>query len=101
MLEHLLDFRPLLDECHRVLRADGVLHVLAPYWRHVNAVADPTHVRFLDVQTFKYFCQPNRAERCWRPLAISVDGASVFADLAPVKGDVPALDDDALTWFFD
>ena len=53
LLEHLVDFLPLVDECHRVLRPGGVLHVMSPWWRHVNAVADPTHVRLLDVQTIK------------------------------------------------
>jgi SAM-dependent methyltransferase len=56
VLEHLIDFLPLVDECHRVLRPGGVLHVLSPWWRYVNAVADPTHVRLLDVQTFKGIC---------------------------------------------
>lgn len=42
VLEHLLDFLPLVDECHHVLRPGGVLHLLSPWWRHVNAVADLT-----------------------------------------------------------
>lgn len=83
VLEHLADFLPLVDECHRLLRPGGVLHVLSPWWRHVNAVADPTHVRFLDVQTIKGICARAGSDRYWQPLHASCDGATVFADLTP------------------
>jgi SAM-dependent methyltransferase len=83
VLEHLLDFLPLVAECHRVLRPGGILHVLAPWWRHVNAVADPTHVRLIDTQTIKGICAtPDRPR--WRPLHVGCDGATVFADLTPI-----------------
>jgi SAM-dependent methyltransferase len=99
VLEHLIDFLPLVDECHRVLRPGGVLHVLSPWWKHVNAVADPTHVRFLDPQTFKGICSsPGRP--AWHPLHVSRDEATVFADLTPADpGNVP--DPRQLARFFD
>jgi SAM-dependent methyltransferase len=101
VLEHLPDYLPLLDECHRVLRPDGVLHVMAPWWRHVNSVADPTHLRLFDVQTVKGICgRPDGAPR-WYPLHVSCDGASVFADLAPVNGDRREVDDLVMSRFFD
>lgn len=89
VLEHLVDFLPLVDECHRVLRPGGVLHVLSPWWRHVNAVADPTHVRYLDTQTVKGICAQEGRRRRWYPLHVSCDGAGVFADLTPTDRDVP------------
>lgn len=99
VLEHLIDFLPLVDECHRVLRPGGVLHVLSPWWQHVNAVADPTHVRYLDTQTFKGVCAgPDRPT--WRPLHVSRDDATVFADLTPTgPGEEP--DRRQLARFFD
>jgi SAM-dependent methyltransferase len=36
ILEHLIDFLPLVDEVHRVLRRDGIAHVLSPWWRYVD-----------------------------------------------------------------
>jgi hypothetical protein len=99
VLEHLIDFLPLVDECHRVLRPDGVLHVLSPWWQHVNAVADPTHVRLLDTQTFKGICKRAGRNPTWQPLHCACDGATVFADLTPLNGADP--DPHRLARFFD
>jgi SAM-dependent methyltransferase len=101
VLEHLGDFLCLIDECHRVLRADGVLHVICPWWRFVNAVADPTHVRFIDVQTIKGVCDRFDGSPRWYPLHAACDGASVFADLTPLAADEPGPDPDYLARFFD
>jgi SAM-dependent methyltransferase len=101
VLEHLADFLPLVDECHRVLRADGVLHVISPWWRYVNAVADPTHVRYLDVQTIKGICDRRDGSPRWYPLHAACDGASVFADLAPLRPEDPGPDPAHLARFFD
>ncbi|MGC4762485.1 methyltransferase domain-containing protein [Micromonospora sp. DT46] len=102
ILEHLIDFLPLVDECHRALRPGGVLHVMSPWWRHVNAVADPTHVRLLDVQTFKGVClqRPPGIPR-WYPLHVGCDGASIFADLTPLPPDADGPTPAHLARFFD
>ncbi|NJC70779.1 methyltransferase domain-containing protein [Planosporangium thailandense] len=101
VLEHLIDFLALIDECHRVLRPDGVLHVLSPWWRHVNAVADPTHVRLLDLQTIKGICRRPGSPLRWYPLHAGCDGASVFADLTPLGEHDHGPDDAHLARFFD
>lgn len=60
VLEHVRDVFTLLEEIHRVLTPAGVLHVMVPNWRHLNAVADPIHVRFFAPETFRHFCRPPR-----------------------------------------
>lgn len=101
LLEHLPDFLPVVDDCHRVLRPDGVLHILSPYWRCVNAVADPTHVRLIDVQTIKGICRRLGSPLRWYPLHAGCDGATVFADLTPLAEGQPGPDEAYLARFFD
>jgi SAM-dependent methyltransferase len=100
VIEHLVDFLPLVDECHRVLRPDGVLHLLSPWWRFVNAVADPTHVRLIDMQTVKGICERRGSPRRWYPLHVACDGATVFADLTPLPDGAPAPSPGHLARFF-
>ncbi len=65
--------------------------MLAPDWRFVDAVADPTHRRLLDVQTFWCFCGPRPGVPPWRPMIDASGGFTVHADLQPVKnGRAPA-----------
>lgn len=84
ILEHLYDPVGLMNEVHRVVRPDGVAHVLVPHWRHPNAVADPTHVRYYGAETFRWFCQVRPGASCFEPLSVSVREDTVFADLRPV-----------------
>jgi SAM-dependent methyltransferase len=100
VLEHLHDLLGVMNEIHRVLRPSGVLHVLVPYASSVNAVADPTHVRFFNQQTFKYFCRLNPRCRTFRPLIIAHDNDTVYADLSPAAAEQPPGEDE-LARFFD
>jgi SAM-dependent methyltransferase len=101
ILEHLIDFLSLVDECHRVLRPGGTLHIMSPWWGHVNAVADPTHVRLLDVQTIKGICSRPPGTPRWYPLHAGCDGASIFADLTPLEPGDPEPTSSHLARFFD
>ncbi|MDP9417313.1 MAG: methyltransferase domain-containing protein [Actinomycetota bacterium] len=101
VLEHLIELVPLMNELHRVLAPGGVLHAMSPHWKAINAVADPTHVRFFDVQTFKYFCGPHAGTSTWWPHLVGYDGDNVFADLTPVRPGDPLPSDEQLGLFFD
>jgi SAM-dependent methyltransferase len=101
VLEHIVDLRCLLLETHRVLRAGGVLHAMVPNWRFVNSVADPTHVRFFDLKTFKAFCRPPPGWPAFRPLLATVTEDTVFADLEPVKAGEERAGPGDLARFFD
>lgn len=100
VLEHIRDLVGLMAELHRVLRPSGVLHVLAPSWRHVNAVVDPTHVRYMDGQTFRHFCEERPNVPRWRPLMVATTHDTVHADLQPIKGDEPVVLEELARWFF-
>jgi SAM-dependent methyltransferase len=101
VLEHLADFLPLVDDVHRVLNPDGVAYVLSPWWQHVNAVADPTHVRMIDIQTIKGICCRAGSNRHWYPMHAACDGATVFAELQPVTAQTVPPDEIQLARFFD
>ncbi|MFP5347162.1 MAG: class I SAM-dependent methyltransferase [Actinomycetes bacterium] len=101
VLEHVLDMVGVMNELHRVLADDGVLHVLSPHWKSIGAVADPTHVKYLDVQTFKWFCGRHGGAHVWYPLHAACDGASVFADLTPVRDGEPLPEEERLARYFD
>jgi SAM-dependent methyltransferase len=100
VLEHVHDVFGLLGELHRVLKPTGVLHAMVPHWRHVNAVADPTHVRFFDPLTFRHFTNPAQTDPCWEPVAISANDDTVFADLEPVHGEPTVPQDELVARFF-
>lgn len=55
LVEHLHDLVPFMNECYRVLKNGGVLTILAPYYTSIQATQDPTHVRFISENTFRYF----------------------------------------------
>lgn len=100
-LEHVRDLLHLLNELHRVLRPQGVLHVMVPHHAHVNALADPTHVRFFHPQTFKFFCRPYPGLRIFYPLSVSASADNIFADLQPVGAGQALAGDEDLARFFD
>ncbi len=56
VLEHIVNFMPLMKELHRILKKNGTLEAWVPYVRdYDHAFGDPTHVRYFDIKTFKYF----------------------------------------------
>lgn len=101
VLEHLVDVVDVMNELHRVLAPAGTLHVMSPDWRSTSAIADPTHVRFFSVQTFKHFCTPRPGTRTWWPHLVAYDGANVIADLTPVADGDPPPPAGRLGLFFD
>lgn len=60
-LEHIVNLKHVLNECHRVLKSDGELYIEVPRFPHEDSVKDPTHVRFFVPETFKYISDYERA----------------------------------------
>ncbi len=100
ILEHIYNLISLLNNVHKILRPFGVLHVMVPKWRSVVSVADPTHVRFFDVQTLKYFCEKKYGVSLWKPLMVSTSDDTIFADLTPIKGAKSPRPSDIARWFY-
>jgi SAM-dependent methyltransferase len=100
-LEHVQNFLPLLNELHRVLRPYGVLHIMVPNCKSVNAWADPTHLRYFHPQTFKFLCRPYPGLRLWFPLIVSASSTDIFADLQPVGAACAAAGEEDLARYFD
>ena len=46
-------------EAWRILKPDGLLHIVCPYAFSVTGVSDPQHTRYITAQTFSYL-QPQR-----------------------------------------
>ena len=55
ILEHFVDFIPLMREMHRVLRIGGRLFIRVPHYSSRHAWTDPTHKRCFALRTFDYF----------------------------------------------
>ncbi len=57
-LEHVSAGKPIIDvmnECWRILRPNGTMHVEVPYWNTEEYVRDPTHVQPWNMDKFRYF----------------------------------------------
>jgi len=68
IMEHIRNFPQLMNECHRVLRPDGMLYVVVPVVPSIAAFSDPTHVRYFTEYTFDYFYEgfsPDYGFRKW------------------------------------
>jgi SAM-dependent methyltransferase len=55
VFEHVDDPVVFMNECCRVLKTGGILHIRSPFWKHENAYIDPTHKRFCTERTFDYW----------------------------------------------
>jgi SAM-dependent methyltransferase len=49
-------FIDLMDEIHRVLKANGMFYAYTPAFPSKEAFQDPTHVNFITIDTHTYFC---------------------------------------------
>lgn len=57
-LEHVPNGQPIIDlmnECWRILKIGGTMHIEVPYWKTEAFVQDPTHVSPWNVDKFRYF----------------------------------------------
>lgn len=55
VLEHIPNIVKTMNECYRVLQDGGEMTIRVPGFPNVEAVQDPTHIRFFVPETFGYF----------------------------------------------
>ena len=56
MLYHVADQQRAIAELHRVLKPGGKLYALTPAYPNASVFTDPTHVNFITLGTWRYFC---------------------------------------------
>lgn len=54
LLEHIKNIIPLMNECYRVLKDTGEIHIIVP--QNEGTWADPTHCRAFSRLSFRYYC---------------------------------------------
>lgn len=54
-LEHIENIIFLFQEMYRVLKNNGTVELLVPYYNSINAIKDLTHKHFFCEDTFRYF----------------------------------------------
>ena len=101
ILEHVHHLKNLMNEIHRVLKPDGVLHLMVPHVNCDNAVADPTHIRFFNKKTISFFCKRTADFSPFSPICVSQDSTTIYADLIPVKDNQISLDEKNFSYYFE
>ncbi|MEW5895810.1 MAG: methyltransferase domain-containing protein [Candidatus Omnitrophota bacterium] len=101
VLEHIHHLIELMNELHRIIKLNGVLHLMVPRAQSDNAVGDPTHVRFFNKKTVAFFCRQAARINPFKPLCVSEDNATIYADLTPVKNGQPLLDEKEFAYYFE
>lgn len=54
-IEHVPDLIPFMNECHRILKPEGIMTVIAPYYTSVRCWQDPTHKQAISEHSFLYY----------------------------------------------
>ena len=64
-----LPFVELMNEIHRVLKPGGKFYALTPAYPNASVFSDPTHVNFITLGTWRYFCSDDAAQAAVPPMA--------------------------------
>jgi SAM-dependent methyltransferase len=95
VLEHLPEVVPVIDECWRVLRPGGMLHISVPHYQAEHVWLDPTHRHAFHLDTFDYFdphthwgaTYPFYTQRKWKLKHKELYGGNVVVVMCTIKGD--------------
>lgn len=82
VIEHLVSLDHFMQEAWRVLKHDGIMVVVAPYWSHMTAWCDPSHVRAITELTMTSYCKKDiehniKTGTCMTPVDLGLDFETV------------------------
>lgn len=95
-LEHLKpdELIRFINQCHRVLKDDGLITFLVPNPTHRNAHIDPTHIKFFTINSLDMFVVPDYnsltagVSGWWKPNEIIVTKEDFTFKMSKVSGSL-------------
>ena len=86
VLEHLKEFVQSVEECHRILKLGGRIHMSVPHALAESSYNDPTHRWFLTTKSMDYFIEGTQYGRTygfyspmrWSKISCEVIGADIW-----------------------
>ena len=77
VLEHVDNALAVIEELHRILKPNGVLHIRTPHFSSKGAFTDPTHVRPFAAGSFDYF-QPESYYHFYTKVSFSIIHKQIY-----------------------
>ena len=65
-INHLKDIEKIISECHRILKTNGLVEIVAPHFSSDNFRTDPTHRFSLGFRSMEYFVTNGDTEYHYR-----------------------------------
>jgi predicted SAM-dependent methyltransferase len=72
-IEHVPDMMAFMNECHRILKPDAQMIVIAPYYTSVRCWQDPTHKNAISEASFIYYNKDWRVQNKLEHYPITAD----------------------------
>lgn len=54
-LEHVFNLTKLLEDCHRILKPNGIFKIWVPHYSGTSAFMNPEHIRYFSIRTFDIY----------------------------------------------
>ena len=60
VIEHISNLIGLMKEFHRIIKSDGVITIIVPYWLNLQNQQDPTHVRNMNYYALDFLTKDRK-----------------------------------------
>lgn len=94
IVEHLYvdEHLSFMDECWRILQPEGCMEIIFPMWNTASAWIDPTHVRAIHPDQYKYFTTEMEGmgytTKLWTIVSTKLVDDSCGIMLRPIKNKI-------------